>query len=305
MPGEEAHVSMRLGGRGVQVHFTEVAEAAAPPAVQRSESSEEPVALCRRERLRVLANSNGDWLASEHAEVPVPRAWIVVSPSATLGRPNSPATKNRTGAPLTGRSNWSVGVPRCVRVVANLTRPPVPTPLNVTLTGPVPVGLSNRARASTGVQVRKLRPSESTPGRISSTVKDAPEIEPVEPADGGWPVAPARYGSDRRSNESRHQARLPFVARHDAIPCGGSRQRRDVAPCKAGAPTRLVGGRPRSPMNRRLRRPCQTDVRSRRESADLGEDASEACARLRRPALDLRSQRVVPVVDDSADLCRV
>ena len=66
VPGEEAHVSVRLRGRGVQVHLTEVAEAAAATAVQRSERSEEPVALCRCERLGVLADPNRDRLAAEN-----------------------------------------------------------------------------------------------------------------------------------------------------------------------------------------------------------------------------------------------
>ena len=141
------------------------------PNAARNRSRSAGVSVCASLRIRTVTG-----LLPSTPRLPAPRASIVVSPSATLGRPNSPATKNRTGAPLTGRSNWSVGVPRCVRVVANLTRPPVPTLRSVTLTGPAPTGLSSRARASTGAHVMKLRPTESRPGRINSTVTCAPEI---------------------------------------------------------------------------------------------------------------------------------
>ena len=100
------------------------------PNAARNRSRSAAVSVSASLRIRTVTG-----LLPRTPRLPVPRASIVVSPSVTLGRPNSPATKNRTGAPLTGRSNARVGVPRCVRVVANLTRPTVPTLRSVILIG--------------------------------------------------------------------------------------------------------------------------------------------------------------------------
>ena len=126
------------------------------------------------------------------AAVPVARASIAASPRATLGRPNSPATKKRTGAPLTGRLSASVGVPRCVRVVANLRPPTGPALRSVTRTAAVPVGLTTRACASTGVHVRKTRPIASAPGMTRSTfIASLPHSSPRTSVVPGY-IAPRR-----------------------------------------------------------------------------------------------------------------
>ena len=90
--------------RGVHVHVAEVAEAARAAAVQRAERGEEAVALGRRRASGRSCGCGRSRLASRARRgCRSPRASITASPSATLGRPKSPATKKRTGAPLDGQ----------------------------------------------------------------------------------------------------------------------------------------------------------------------------------------------------------
>ena len=58
-------------------------------------------------------------------------------------------------------------------------------------------------------------------------------------------------------------------------------------------------------MTRALAAAAQLDVGSEGGSGDLGEGSGDRRACLRLPALDLKAERIVSVIDDRADLRRV
>ena len=150
--------------------------------------------------------------------VAVRRAWITASPRATLGRPNSPATKNETGAPVIGRLSANVVAPRCVRVVANLTRPPPVGPAlrSVIANWRVPLRVDEAGRRLDG------RPRQKVPAQ--------------------------RVGARNPDHHVHRCARCPHLARHPRRACSAETLLRWCKKC--GASDLRAGSRTEDPRSR-------------------------------------------------------